>query len=657
MRQIRESSIMEIDITNACQHRCSNCTRFCGHHQKPFFMDYDTFCRAIDSLEGYQGWVSAIGGEPLLHPDYNRFAAYMRAAGRDRITQTEHGAYRAVVKDPLVYARERKWFQGAMNRGRGYLLFTSMPRNYCACYESIDDTIGYLMLNDHTEPSFHQPILVSRKDLGISDDEFAKLRENCWLQNFWSATITPKGAFFCEIAGTLDMLFNGPGGKPIEPGWWEKDLSEFRDQFHWCDICGMALTTYSRNANEELDDASPTLMEKLRAAGSPRLLREKRVLPLDMGNRYARNGSISADMGSVQANYQPVYEKRSGSSVEFLRPEAFLLGITVFSEDELKKLSAAAVSLPEQADGILAAVWTRFAPAAERILAENGCKNSRVISVDDSVAAIGAAASILLQAMKGREWLILSENGCGLPREQLTAMRGCCLNPGYFFVMDASYSIAVCSPAASALRVKGRDALADCRSVRAVAALWGDKLCRWHEGLEKEPDTNIVYFRERIREEFLSDLALRERLSRQLLAQNACEGSNILLLQSAYIYMTLGIYHILKALGYQISVVSSRNFESYFRDVVPAERLFLFEEESFQYERQAELRDRVRDSAAFRAAVVPFSFGAGSVKPIDNYGSALRTAEKISGAKPVIVNIRRELIRPEYDIWEETSDA
>ena len=38
MRQIRDMSIIEIDITNVCEKRCSNCTRFCGHHKKKLFL-------------------------------------------------------------------------------------------------------------------------------------------------------------------------------------------------------------------------------------------------------------------------------------------------------------------------------------------------------------------------------------------------------------------------------------------------------------------------------------------------------------------------------------------------------------------------------------------------------------------------------------------
>ena len=78
MRSPKDMQIIQIDITNACPNTCSNCTRFCGHHKKPFFMDFDTFKQAVDSLQDFPGMVGIIGGEPTLHPEFEKFADYLR---------------------------------------------------------------------------------------------------------------------------------------------------------------------------------------------------------------------------------------------------------------------------------------------------------------------------------------------------------------------------------------------------------------------------------------------------------------------------------------------------------------------------------------------------------------------------------------------------
>ena len=62
MRSPAEMRTIQIELTNACPHLCSNCTRHCGHHRKPFFMDLETFRRAVDSLAGFSGIVGIMGG-------------------------------------------------------------------------------------------------------------------------------------------------------------------------------------------------------------------------------------------------------------------------------------------------------------------------------------------------------------------------------------------------------------------------------------------------------------------------------------------------------------------------------------------------------------------------------------------------------------------
>ena len=41
MRPLSEMTIIQIEVTNACWLKCSNCTRHVGHHKNPFFMDLD----------------------------------------------------------------------------------------------------------------------------------------------------------------------------------------------------------------------------------------------------------------------------------------------------------------------------------------------------------------------------------------------------------------------------------------------------------------------------------------------------------------------------------------------------------------------------------------------------------------------------------------
>lgn len=264
MRSPQDMKIIQIDVTNACQHACANCTRFCGHHRNTFFMDFDTYKKAVDSLEGYSGIVGMIGGEPTLHPEFDKFCAYLQE-------KRLHGR-KTVLRDP-IYDLERYIASGHLwNLKAKVGLWSSLTKGYYQHFESINDTFVTQLLNDHNNTCMHQALLMPRKELGIPDDEWIKKRDACWVQNTWSATITPKGAFFCEVAGSLDMLFDGPGGWKIEPGWWKRKPEEFGDQLRWCELCSACLDVPKRISNDERDDVTPGMFEKLKSIGSPKAL-------------------------------------------------------------------------------------------------------------------------------------------------------------------------------------------------------------------------------------------------------------------------------------------------------------------------------------------------------------------------------------------------
>lgn len=279
MRSPQNMHIIQIEITNACVYSCSNCTRMCGHHEKTFMMDFETFKRAVDSLEGYTGTVSIMGGEPTLHPEFEKFALYLKSKylhlyEESQDTDLLHPMddfWKTVQDISLKYANYHEYDGNEIAMIPVPGLYSVTGKTYGKHFEVIQDVFRRQVLNDHDSEMYHQPALISRKDLGIDDETWVKLRDNCWIQNTWSASISPKGAFFCEIAAALDMLFDGPGGWPIEKDWWKREPKEFSDQLHWCELCGFACETFSRNAAEQVDDVSPSLYEKLKKVNSPKV--------------------------------------------------------------------------------------------------------------------------------------------------------------------------------------------------------------------------------------------------------------------------------------------------------------------------------------------------------------------------------------------------
>jgi len=249
MRPISDNTVIHVDVTNACHLACSHCTRAVGHHRKPYFMDLETVRKAIQSLDGFPGRVGIMGGEPALHPKFREILALIRE---------------------LIPDRRRREFWTAGFKWKEY------RDDILSTFD--DDMITY---NDHTQASGrHQPLLVAIEEM-VEDEDLRKiLIDNCPFQARWSAAITPKGAFFCEIAASQDYLFDGPGGYPIEPGWWKKHPAQFQDQVHrYCGKCSGALPMETRSDNRggrdgpSIDLVSPKNLGRLLKAGSVRALK------------------------------------------------------------------------------------------------------------------------------------------------------------------------------------------------------------------------------------------------------------------------------------------------------------------------------------------------------------------------------------------------
>jgi len=241
MIPIYRMKVIQIEVTNACNLKCSNCTRFIGHHKKPFIMGLDMIAKAIDSLEGFPGQVGIMGGEPTLHPQFIDICK--------------------LVKDKIKDRRKRElWTNGFKWDEYEDIIYDTFDKDLVTYNDHKDEEVGE-----------HQPLLVAAEDV-IDDRELMwRLIGNCWVQWRWAAAITTKGAFFCEVAAAADMLFDGPGGYPVEKNWWNKNPNEIFDQVkRYCTKCGASIPMPGISSHADYDLISKTNAKRLEEINSPR---------------------------------------------------------------------------------------------------------------------------------------------------------------------------------------------------------------------------------------------------------------------------------------------------------------------------------------------------------------------------------------------------
>jgi len=232
MRNLISMDTIQIEICNVCNKSCANCTRFCSHVSKPYFMEFDEFKVAVDSMVGYPKMTGIQGGEPLLHPYFEKMCEYLSS----KINPEQLG------------------------------LWTTLPKGYEHYREIIVKTFKHIFINDHSRSDiYHHPPLVAIEEVIPDKNLMWGFIDKCWAQEWWSASINPRGAWFCEMAASLSMLFEEGEGWKIEPGWWYRIPKDFTSQMEqFCPRCGMAASLRRRASIENVDDISSNNYLKLK---------------------------------------------------------------------------------------------------------------------------------------------------------------------------------------------------------------------------------------------------------------------------------------------------------------------------------------------------------------------------------------------------------
>jgi hypothetical protein len=106
-------------------------------------------------------------------------------------------------------------------------------------------------------------VLVCSKD--ILSSRYVDAVKSCWLQNNWSASINPQGAYFCEVAAAIDLILKTKTAFNVRTLWWRKKPSAYLQQVKaLCSRCGVCLNLTPRKDTEKFDDMDDWWIKKLK---------------------------------------------------------------------------------------------------------------------------------------------------------------------------------------------------------------------------------------------------------------------------------------------------------------------------------------------------------------------------------------------------------
>jgi hypothetical protein len=112
--------------------------------------------------------------------------------------------------------------------------------------------------------------LVSSLDVLKHESAVYYAAHKCQFQLSWSPSINPRGAYFCEMAASLAMLYrNTDDGWGVEKGWWRRTPKDYRAQVEeFCPKCGGCLCLSRRpSVTGDVYDVSGQNRSRLLAMG------------------------------------------------------------------------------------------------------------------------------------------------------------------------------------------------------------------------------------------------------------------------------------------------------------------------------------------------------------------------------------------------------
>lgn len=426
MRSPAEMNIIQIELTDACESKCGACTRLVPHVSKFFYTTPEQFERAVKSMAGWRGGILGVmGGNPVLHPQFEQISRrFAELWGRPTLS----GKGRAPIQDFSAYANERL-HDGSSGRG----LWSSLGAGFYRHLEVIHDVYDYWCINDHVNAGLHQGLLIGRKEFcetnGMSDDEWQRHRDNCWVQRTWSASVNPHGAYFCEVAGAIDNLFyGGKSAWPVEHGWWQRTPADFRDQLHLCDHCALAQPGPSVVGHDDRDIVGRLSLPLLESVGSP-AVRKKTVEVYDP----ASNAEHRHKARDFRVDwYMPEPLARVSSDNPSVRPKKITGVVTCVGRG--KHLRQTIAHNAKQVDELYVVIDADSWCEADPPIANVHFLTCQDAHRGDVAFNKGTLINAGLQAVeKSADWILLTDADVFLHADTLAFLKSHSLNPGVLY--------------------------------------------------------------------------------------------------------------------------------------------------------------------------------------------------------------------------------
>jgi organic radical activating enzyme len=256
--------ITHIVVTNVCNLTCGGCHQHCGNFEKKqlWFISPEEFSECIKILKmpenrlpvhnpNYITKISIFGGEPTIHPRWDDLLKIME--------KNEDVLFRVSTNG--------RSFKDIKNPNDNFKINVSTLKKIIDIEKGdkkADKNIHYIIDPKDEEKVKNYdfvPVMVAPIDLYPEKNKkyfWTKAQRDCGIWRFCSKAIYNGKAYFCEVAASIDWLFdNGANGWELNDSPFKKTKEEIAEQAEkfcyrcaWCIKYDPALENYKQKIGE-----------------------------------------------------------------------------------------------------------------------------------------------------------------------------------------------------------------------------------------------------------------------------------------------------------------------------------------------------------------------------------------------------------------------
>lgn len=218
----RSRTLLEIDLNYTCTLKCAGCNRSIDKAPSDERISLEQIQQLInESVRSNYRWsgIRILGGEPTLHPQFREIIDMLREYKKTHLP---------------------------------YMRITVISNGYTEHTREMLKNLPHTVLVENTAKTSNADRdfdVFSVAPVDEPDHKNSDFRNGCWIMQGLGMGLTPRGYYYCVIAGNVDRIFNFGLARDTIPG---KDDPMHDEMQKLCALCGHFCVAVNKGHEREM---------------------------------------------------------------------------------------------------------------------------------------------------------------------------------------------------------------------------------------------------------------------------------------------------------------------------------------------------------------------------------------------------------------------